>query len=362
MNWKKKFSVDIVVAIIIGMLPLCLYLYLYIDKEVTSFYFLGKEYFAALNSLHFNMYTLLSKAVPFLLFSMWFISSWQKFTYAVLVPVFYNFHKSTIYFTYLFGDSITAYDNYEESYLKSFLLFIPIVLILIYLRSIYNKNNIGEEKIYLLKENVFLTFLKKRKTYLFHRKVYEATAANNSKEKLHLASLFYSKESLNSYTDANSLPGYHKKGFIILSVIYLMSTPFWYRMYTYVPKDYEFYFFLMVAPNAQLGGFDVFVYYSVMKIVLILCLMIWFVTSIKWYRTMILIPLTIYSYQLFELLFLDSGKMDELEIGRSLPVIFIILLTTIFISKMYRWDIKSYSIRQQIDIEINRLIDLFARK
>ena len=354
MNWKKKFSVDIFITICIAILPFCLYLYLLVDEESISFFLFGKEYINS-HPWYLDVYTILSKVIPFVLFSFWFVISNQKFTYAVLVPIYYNFQKSHLYTYSIFNP------QYQPSYFKAFLLFIPLFLVLQFFRYCYHRSAGLNEKVNLLRDNIFITFLHKRKLFKLHKSVFEKTSTYKD-EKEDLIRLYHSKQSLDSLSKSMSTSIHFKKLLVLFFITYLLSTPFLYLVYQYVPKDYQFNFFLMPRINGGFNSFEAFIYFSFMKIIPLGCFAIWFITSTNWYRTIILIPITIYAYQLCEILFMDTNKADDIEIIQAAPIILAIILLTLVVSKIYRWDIKSYSIRQQIDMEINRLLDLFARK
>lgn len=362
MNWKKKYYLDIGIAVFIAVLPFCMYAYLLIDKTITEFTFLGKVYLPQAGTVQLGVYFVTARLIPFLLFSMWFISSRQKFTYFVLVPAFYNFHKANMYFIFLFGDSPQHFDNYEESYLEGFLFFTPILLLLIYLRRIHKIYKVGDEKTYFTNENVLLTFLNKKKKYRIHKRAISSVNLFKSEDKKHLQNLFYSKQVLDKDKDLLKQDTKTKNWFEIVSVILFLSTPILYNIFRYVPEDYVFYFYPMSEPNGRCISFSAFVYYMIMKWVPIISLTFWYITSNNWFRTVILIPLIIYTYQVHEILFGNSGKIDEVEYLQSLPLVLIVLLLTYIVSVIYKYDLKSYSIRKQLDQEIDRLINKFAKR
>ena len=130
MNWKKKYYLDIGIAILIAVLPFCLYLYVGLNKTDTTFIFLGKQYTPAAVSVSVGLYYLLSKLVPTLILSLWFITSFKYkfYSFFILIPTYYFLHKTIAFFDYFIGNDI------PESFLKSSLIFLIYVLPLFYLR------------------------------------------------------------------------------------------------------------------------------------------------------------------------------------------------------------------------------------
>jgi len=80
------------------------------------------------------------------------------------------------------------------------------------------------------------------------------------------------------------------------------------------------------------NGFDdvsSFFYYLLLKLTPLLLLIIWFVTSKQWWYHAILIPIAMYSFQLYSVLVYESGQVDENEI------LYIVVVTMVIVPIVY---------------------------
>ena len=123
-----------------------------------------------------------------------------------------------------------------------------------------------------------------------------------------------------------------RKKLIIEGVLALLIaiTPIMFYFYKYLPIE-ESWSFLGITFSAN--GFndisEVFYYYG-SKVVPLALLVIWFITSKNWWYHAILIPIAMYSFQLYYVLrFADSEKIDENE------VLYVIAVTMVVVPIVY---------------------------
>ncbi|GMN08808.1 hypothetical protein MTsPCn9_07360 [Croceitalea sp. MTPC9] len=118
------------------------------------------------------------------------------------------------------------------------------------------------------------------------------------------------------------------EGFMALLIA---LSPILYYSYKYLPIDKEvidFYIFDVTA-----NGFvdaSTAIYWYLSKIIPILLLIIWFVTSKQWWYHAILIPLAMYSFQLFSAIN-TSDDLDENEILYVVAVSMVIIPVVYFV-------------------------------
>ncbi len=123
-----------------------------------------------------------------------------------------------------------------------------------------------------------------------------------------------------------------RKKFIIEGILSLLIaiTPIMFYFYKYLPLE-ESWSFLGIEFTAN--GFndvsEVFYYYG-SKVVPLMLLVIWFITSKNWWYHAILIPIAMYSFQLYYVLrFDDAQKIDENEI------LYVIAVTMVIVPIVY---------------------------
>ncbi|KAB5491675.1 MAG: hypothetical protein DSY83_17170 [Flavobacteriia bacterium] len=125
-----------------------------------------------------------------------------------------------------------------------------------------------------------------------------------------------------------------RKKLIIEGIISLLIaiSPLMFYFYKYLPIDSQSWSFLGIEFTSN--GFndisDAFYYYF-NKIVPLLLLVIWFITSKNWWYHAILIPISMYSFQLFTVLNYSSSKIDENEILYVVAVTMVVVPVVYFI-------------------------------
>ncbi len=127
-----------------------------------------------------------------------------------------------------------------------------------------------------------------------------------------------------------------KKTFIsgVLLSLCLIATPFLFYIYKYAPSDpgetWDTIFGTVEAGN--FGNVQSYMHALFTKITFVLLTAIWFVTSRNWWKFAILVPLTMFLFQLSGVINHQIRFIDEFDFFYSIPVIIPILLLLIFIS------------------------------
>jgi len=109
-------------------------------------------------------------------------------------------------------------------------------------------------------------------------------------------------------------------------------SPILFYWYKYMPEGAETWSFLGI--EFGVNGFDDVgeaFYYYFNKIVPLLLLVVWFVTCKNWWYYAILIPISMYSFQLFAVLTFDSNIVDENEVMYVVAVTMVVTPIVYFI-------------------------------
>ena len=116
----------------------------------------------------------------------------------------------------------------------------------------------------------------------------------------------------------------------IIALVIAIS-PILFYFYKYVPgTEIWTFIFIEVDSNGFENVGDYF-YYLFGKIVPLLLLIIWFTTSKQWWYHAILIPIAMYSFQLFSVLTYESKQIDENEILYIIGVTIVVVPIVYFI-------------------------------
>ncbi|QXP54375.1 hypothetical protein H0I25_09745 [Cellulophaga sp. HaHa_2_95] len=115
--------------------------------------------------------------------------------------------------------------------------------------------------------------------------------------------------------------------FISLSVLFFYS-------YKYLPStaDVKTWNFLGISITQNgYGNIKIAVWYYLNKIIPLYLLTIWFITCKNWWYPAILIPISMYAFQLFSSIYGESLKVDENELLYLLGVCMVIIPIVYFI-------------------------------
>ncbi|WP_420322481.1 hypothetical protein [Flagellimonas sp.] len=125
-----------------------------------------------------------------------------------------------------------------------------------------------------------------------------------------------------------------KKRLVIegLITLFVAISPLLFYSYKYTPTDTETLDFILFQIGAN-GFADarMFYWYFLSKCIPLMLLIIWFVTNKQWWYHAILIPISMYSFQLFSVLTYDSPKIDENEIFYVIAVTMVVVPVVYFI-------------------------------
>ncbi|EAR01211.1 hypothetical protein [Maribacter sp. HTCC2170] len=121
-------------------------------------------------------------------------------------------------------------------------------------------------------------------------------------------------------------------------VFFITLSPFLYKIHDYFPEDPEatISFFGFVIDNNGFNDISLYVWFVMSKVIPLYLLIFWFMTAKNWWYHIILIPIAMYAFQLFEVIFDSDDYIDTENIWWLLPVCMIIIPVVYFIRiKLY---------------------------
>ena len=126
-----------------------------------------------------------------------------------------------------------------------------------------------------------------------------------------------------------------RKRFIIEGdiALFIAISPIMFYSYKYLPQDATTLNILGITVNENnFGDVSTAIYFYLSKVVPLLLLVIWFVTSKNWWYHAILIPISMYSFQLYTVLnYSNSNRIDENEILYVIAVTMVVIPVVYFI-------------------------------
>ena len=117
-----------------------------------------------------------------------------------------------------------------------------------------------------------------------------------------------------------------------LLALLIALSPFVIYFHKYLePGAKEINFLFITVGSNGFEDASYYLYYLASKLVPLMLLVIWFVTSKQWWYHAILIPIAMYSFQLFSVLTYESNQIDENEILYVIGVTMVVVPIVYFI-------------------------------
>lgn len=157
----------------------------------------------------------------------------------------------------------------------------------------------------------------------------------------------------------NQIQTDRKKSYIIgvLLSIVLITTPFLFYLYRVAPTESQEWDTIFGTISS--GGYknvSYFFHSLFTKITFVLLTGIWFLTSRNWWKYAILVPFTMFLFQLSGVINHNIQYIDEYDFWYSLPVILPILFFLIYISyRIGKRSSENYELKKEVDEEINKI-------
>ena len=143
---------------------------------------------------------------------------------------------------------------------------------------------------------------------------------------------------------------------VLLSII-LVATPFLFYLYRIAPTDsteWDTVFGTITAGSFQ--NVSYYLHSLFTKITFVLLTGIWFLTSTNWWKYAILVPFTMFLFQLSGVVNYKLQYIDEYDFWYSLPVVLPILFFLIYISiRLNKRFHEPNSFKEEVDDEIHKI-------
>lgn len=146
----------------------------------------------------------------------------------------------------------------------------------------------------------------------------------------------------------------HKKRYSLLvgSIIILLIifSPYLLFFYKSIPAEQEnLETFFGIIKGGRYGNVQTLVYYFFTKFVPLLLLFIWFVTNKNWWVHAIIIPISVYLFQLISIINDSEEFMDEVEFIYVVPITAIVMVILYFIRSKMSIYIQAIDLKMEMD-------------
>lgn len=148
-----------------------------------------------------------------------------------------------------------------------------------------------------------------------------------------------------------------KKRLILGGVIafLLAITPFLFYLYKYAPDDSKVWETpLGTIESGRFNYVQSYIHALFTKITFVIITSLWFISSRDWWKWAILIPLTMFLFQLIGVINYQEKFIDEFDFWYALPIIIPTLLTLIWIGNEINKTIGDIDLREELEEELEQ--------
>ena len=129
---------------------------------------------------------------------------------------------------------------------------------------------------------------------------------------------------------SNNTPKSKAKRKILLEsvfVFFIAISPFLYKLYDFLPENPEATVSILGITIDKNGFPDVstYIWFMMSKIIPLYLLIFWFLTSKNWWYHIILIPIAMYAFQVFEVVFDSDNVIDTENLFWLLPICMVVV-------------------------------------
>lgn len=112
-----------------------------------------------------------------------------------------------------------------------------------------------------------------------------------------------------------------------LALVLIVISPFVFKAHEYLPTDPDATINILgfVMDRNGFSNINIYIWFLLGKIVPLYLLFIWFLTCKHWWYHIILIPMTMYAFQIFEVFYTDDKYVDTKNVLWLLPVCMVVI-------------------------------------
>jgi len=133
-------------------------------------------------------------------------------------------------------------------------------------------------------------------------------------------------------------------------ILFIISTPYLLYLYRVIPSELDSYeTFLGILQSGYYHDVQAYIYTFFGKFVPFLLLMIWFVTNKHWWVHALIIPISVYLFQLIAVINDSEDFVDEVEFIYTVPINVIIIVILYFLRTKMSVYIQAVDLKKEMD-------------
>ncbi|HEY9169897.1 MAG TPA: hypothetical protein VIN72_10450 [Lutibacter sp.] len=130
----------------------------------------------------------------------------------------------------------------------------------------------------------------------------------------------------------------------------IITTPYLLYFYQNIPEDLKSYDTIFgPIKGGYFGSVRMYIYYFVSKFAPLMLLFIWFITNKQWWVHALIIPISVYLFQLISVINDSELYMDEVEFIYTVPFLVIIFVILYFVRSKISIYIQAVDLKKEMD-------------
>lgn len=135
-----------------------------------------------------------------------------------------------------------------------------------------------------------------------------------------------------------------------LMVILIIFSPYLLYFYQSIPADLENWDTIFgLVKGGYYGTAQVFIYTLLSKFVPLLLLFIWFITNKTWWTHALIIPISVYLFQLISVINDSEKYYDEVEFIYAVPITVVVVVILYFVRSKLSIYIQAVDLKREMD-------------
>jgi hypothetical protein len=344
----KTLIWECIVAMIIILTPFILFTHLFFSNTDASLTILNFEFHHGFDGTRVFVWFVLVYLIAIVLMIIWYWECNYRWNWLILFSII------------PWIDTPLRYTFYTYGILEKYIIIFSLLANILALMVIYffKKKFKSEIKDPITKSffNIYRLLTKKEVKYLLKSKMY---IGDDSiiQHMVHIESLI-KKEVETYYLEGKR---FFNRLDVIIGLVFILSSILLYLDQFISPstKGYEIFGFHLGTMGFE--NMKIFIFFLCLKLALLIPLVMWLLTSPKWYRFALLSPIILTSYQVWEI-FQTSEQTDEIAFIYAVPWMIIVALSIIFLAKKINYVNKIIGLQKNIEKRINNKIVSLSNK
>ncbi len=351
-KWETKYKWDICLMIPVILLPFIIYIHLLFSREKNFIQFFNFTYYHGFINNEIFIWSLLNFLIPLGLLTIMYltvINRWKYFLIPLICLYIIGFLTTLNYFT--------SIQNGINSKMGILILFLAVFLLVFADKTLFKTYR---RRFFSLPiKSFFDPGIKNHFDVISEKLSIIRKERNNYTTQQYLKNIYNIKLRLfyeiKKYGNVKAIKSQSKFNEFIIAIILIMAIIIWFIPY-YVPNGLQY---------LNIGGYTIksygfndvslYIWFISRKLIVLIFLTVWYLTSPHWWKFAILSPIILYGYQFWEAA-QDISYIDSQGNINVFPIIVLVIFILMSLSKMMKFRAHMFDYHDELIEEIEEVI------